>query len=139
MTFSTCNGFIIDSGGQGGTGYSNNEVSTITLCPDTPGEIISVTFNLFSLNTQDDNPAPNVTNVDYMSVYDGTTTSANTLGTYSGNQLQGVVIQATTLNPSGCITLTFTSNTVGTGMFTASVSCETPCNDPIAGGQTLEV
>lgn len=134
LTFSTCNGFIIDSGGQGGTGYSNNEVSTITLCPDTPGEIISITFNLFSLSTQDDNPAPNVTNVDYMSVYDGTSTSANTLGTYSGNQLQGVVIQATTLNPSGCITLTFTSNTIGTGMFTASVSCETPCNDPVSGG-----
>lgn len=134
QTISTCNGFIIDSGGQGGTGYSNNENTTITLCPDTPGEIISVTFNLFSLSTQDDNPAPNITNVDYMSVYDGTSTSANTLGTYTGSQLQGVVIQATQLNPTGCITLTFTSNTIGTGMFTASVSCETPCNDPIAAG-----
>lgn len=137
QTISTCFGFIIDSGGQGGTGYSNNENTTITLCPDTPGEIISVTFNLFDLNTQDDNPAPNQTNVDYMSVYDGTSTSANFLGVYSGNQLQGVVIQATQLNPTGCITLTFTSNTIGTGMFTASVACETPCNDPIAGGQIV--
>lgn len=134
QTFNTCNGFIIDSGGQGGPGYSNGENVTITICPDTPGEIISIVFNLFALSLTDDNPAPNVTNVDYMTVYDGTSTAANTLGTYSGNQLQGVVIEATALNPSGCLTLQFTSNTIGTGMFTASVSCETPCNNPQAGG-----
>ncbi len=134
QTFNTCNGFIIDSGGQGGMGYSNGENITITICPDTPGEIISIVFNLFSLSLTDDNPAPNVTNVDYMSIYDGTSTAANTLGTYSGNQLQGVVIEATALNPSGCLTLQFTSNTIGTGMFTASVACETPCNNPQASG-----
>lgn len=134
QTFNTCNGFIIDSGGQGGPGYGNNENITITICPDTPGEIISVVFNLFALDLTDDNPAPNITNVDVMSVYDGTSTAANTLGTYSGTQLQGVVIEATVLNPTGCITLQFSSNTIGTGMFTASVSCETPCNDPQAGG-----
>jgi len=133
-TVSTCNGFIIDSGGQGGSGYSNNENVTITICPDTPGDVISVVFNFFNLNTTDDNPSPTQTNVDYMSVYDGTSTAAPTLGTYSGNELMGVVIEATALNPTGCITLRFTSNTVGTGGFTASVSCETPCNNPIAGG-----
>ncbi len=134
QTFNTCNGFIIDSGGQGGTGYSNGENVTITICPDTPGDIISITFNTFALSTTDDNPAPNITNVDYMNVYDGTSTAANTLGTYTGNQLQGVVIQATVLNPTGCITLNFTSNSVGTGVFTASASCDTPCNNPFAGG-----
>lgn len=137
QTFNTCNGFIIDSGGQGGPGYSNNENVTITICPDTPGEVISVVFNLFALSLADDNPAPNITNVDVVRVYDGTSTAANTLGTYSGNQLQGVVIEATALNPSGCLTLQFYSNTVGTGMFTASVSCETPCNNPQAGGILL--
>src|SRR5690606_32894461 len=70
-------------------------------------------------------------------VYDGTSTAAPTLGTYSGNQLQGVVIQATQLNATGCLTLTFTSNTVGTGSFTASATCETPCNNPQAGGIVL--
>lgn len=137
QTFSTCNGFIIDSGGQGGPGYSNGENVTITICPDTPGEIISIVFNLFALNLTDDNPAPNITNVDVMNVYDGTSTAANSLGTYSGNQLQGVVIEATALNPTGCLTLQFVSNSIGTGMFTASVSCETPCNDPFAGGIVL--
>lgn len=137
QTFNTCNGFIIDSGGQGGAGYGNNENTTITICPDNPDDIIAVVFNFFNLSTTDDNPAPNQTNVDYMSVYDGTSTAANTLGTYTGNQLQGVVIQATQLNPTGCLTFTFTSNTIGTGNFTASATCETPCNNPIAGGIVL--
>lgn len=136
-TISTCNGFIIDSGGQGGGGYSDGEDVTVTICPGTPGEVISIQFNLFNLSLADDNPSPSQTNVDYMHVYDGASTAANTLGTYSGNQLQGTVIQATALNPSGCITLRFTSNTAGTGAFTASVSCETPCVNPTAGGSIV--
>jgi gliding motility-associated-like protein len=137
QTFNTCNGFIIDSGGQGGTGYSNNEDFTITVCPDTPGDYITVVFNLFDLSLSDDNPAPNQTNVDYMFVYDGTSTAANSLGNYSGTELQGVVIQSTPQNATGCLTLRFVSNTIGTGMFSASVLCETPCNDPVAGGVVL--
>ena len=133
-TVNTCNGFVIDSGGQGGPGYGNNETITVTICPDTPGDIISLVFNLFQLSNTDDNPAPNITNVDYMDVYDGNSTAAPTLGTYTGNQLQGVIIMATALNPTGCITIRFRSNTVGTGMFTASATCETPCATPTAAG-----
>ncbi|NRA13193.1 MAG: PKD domain-containing protein, partial [Crocinitomicaceae bacterium] len=135
-TFNTCNGFIIDSGGQGGPGYGLNESIVITICPDTPGEIISVVFNLFALDPTNTGTNQNP-NVDYMAVYDGTSTAANSLGVYNGNQLQGVVIEATVLNLTGCITLEFYSNAVGTGMFTASVACETPCNDPQAGGMIL--
>ena len=134
QTFNTCNGFIIDSGGQGGSGYSNNETVVVTICPDTPGDIISVVFNLFQLSTTDDNPAPNITNMDYMDVYDGNSTAAPTLGTYSGTDLQGVIIMATALNTTGCITLRFRSNTAGTGMFTASATCTTPCATPTAAG-----
>jgi gliding motility-associated-like protein len=134
QTFSTCNGFIIDSGGQGGSGYSNGETSIVTICPGTPGDIVSVVFNLFALSTVDDNPLPNVANLDYMDVYDGNSTSAPTLGTYSGNELQGVVIIATVLNTSGCLTFRFRSNSIGTGMFSASASCETPCATPTAAG-----
>ena len=134
QTFNTCNGFIIDSGGQGGSGYSNNETVVVTICPDTPGDIISIVFNLFQLSNADDNPAPNITNVDYMDVYDGNSTAAPTLGTYSGTDLQGVIIMATALNTTGCITLRFRSNTTGTGMFTASATCTTPCATPTAAG-----
>ncbi|MDG1659276.1 MAG: hypothetical protein P8H56_11885, partial [Crocinitomicaceae bacterium] len=85
QTFNTCDGFIIDSGGQGGPGYSNNETTVITICPGTPGQVVSVVFNLFQLDLTDDNPSPTVTNVDVMNVYDGTSTAANTLGSYNGN------------------------------------------------------
>jgi gliding motility-associated-like protein len=134
QTFNTCNGFIIDSGGQGGTGYSNGQNVTITICPDTPGEIVSIVFNFIALSNIDDNPAANVENVDYMDVYDGPSSAYPTLGTYTGNELQGVVINATALNTSGCITLRFRSNSVGTGQFTAIATCETPCATPFAGG-----
>lgn len=134
QTFNTCNGFIIDSGGQGGSGYSNNEDVVITVCPDNPGDIVSVVFNLFNLSTVDDNPAPNITNVDYMDVYDGTSTASTHMGTYSGTQLSGVIIQPTELNATGCLTFRFRSNTTGTGNFAAAVTCKTPCANPVAVG-----
>ena len=47
QTFSTCNGFVIDSGGQGGGGYGDNETVVVTICPDNPGDDISLIFNTF--------------------------------------------------------------------------------------------
>ncbi|MES2588196.1 MAG: PKD domain-containing protein [Bacteroidota bacterium] len=137
-TTNTCNGFIIDSGGQGGDGYDNNEDVTFTVCADNPDDIINVQFNLFALDPTDQNPAPNVTNVDLMSVFDGNSTAAISLGDYSANQLQGVLIQCTPQNTSGCLTFRFTSNNVGNpGFFSASAACITPCDDPTAGGVVL--
>lgn len=132
QTFNTCNGFIIDSGGQGGSGYSNNEDIVITVCPDNPDDIVNVVFNLFNLNTTDDNPAQNITNVDYMDVYDGTSTAATHMGTYTGTGLTQIIIQPTELNTTGCLTFRFRSNTVGTGSFAAAVTCKTPCSNPVA-------
>lgn len=135
-TQNTCNGFIIDSGGQGGSGYGNNENVTVTICPDTPGETISIDFNTFNLDTYDPNPAPGLQQADRMIIYDGDNTSANSLGTYFANQLFQVNAIATFQNTSGCLTLQFISNEQNNtpGNFTASVSCQTPCSPPIAGG-----
>jgi len=133
QTFSTCNEFIIDSGGQGGPGYSNGENVTFTICSDNPGDQVTVTFNLFALSTVDTAPG-NADNSDQMYVFDGPTTGANSLGNYGGTGLQGVVIQATPQNTSGCLTFQFVSNDTGTGNFTASASCNTPCATPQAGG-----
>ena len=133
QTFSTCNEFIIDSGGQGGPGYSNDENVTFTVCSDNPGDQVTVTFNLFSLSPVDTQPG-NGDNSDQMYVFDGPNTSANSLGNYGGTGLQGVVIQATPQNTSGCLTFQFVSNDSGTGSFTASASCNTPCATPMAGG-----
>ncbi|MBI2259067.1 MAG: gliding motility-associated C-terminal domain-containing protein [Flavobacteriia bacterium] len=141
-TYFTCSAFLIASGGQGNSQYSNNEDNTITICPDNPDDVISITFNTFALDETDDNPAvpntnPNNVNLDEMLVYDGANTSANFLGNYTGDGLQSTVIKATAQNPTGCITLRFISNSIGIGMFTASVSCTTPCDDPVAGGVLL--
>ncbi|MEZ4936854.1 MAG: PKD domain-containing protein [Crocinitomicaceae bacterium] len=138
QTFLTCNGFIIDSGGQGGPGYSNGESWEVTVCPDTittgdPSLYITVTFNFFQLDGTNTGTQQNP-NVDYMSVYDGTSSSAPTLGTYTTNGLQGVSIAATNLNPTGCLTFVFYSNSTGTGQFTASATCTTPCVPPTAAG-----
>lgn len=133
QTFNTCDAFIIDSGGQGGTGYSNGENVTFTICSDTPGDQVTVTFNLFDLSPVDTQPG-NGNNSDQMYVFDGPNTGANPLGNYGGQGLQGVVIQATPQNTSGCLTFQFVSNDSGTGQFTASASCNTPCATPIANG-----
>lgn len=133
-TFNTCNSFIIDSGGQGGAGYDNNQNITFTICSDTPGDQVSVTYNLFNLSTVDTDPNPNVSNADQMLVFDGINTDANFLGNYYGTELQGVVIQATPQNETGCLTFQFISNNTGTGNFTGSASCNTPCATPQAGG-----
>ncbi|MFT7156632.1 MAG: gliding motility-associated-like protein [Parvicella sp.] len=124
----TCNGTLFDTGGQGGTGYGNNESFTLTICPDNPIDIITLdflNFNLSNVNTA----APN-NNSDNLTIYDGDNVAATSLGTYGTNQLQGLLVSCTSLNTTGCITLVFTSNDMGTGTFAATITCATPCQRP---------
>jgi len=138
QTVLTCNGFVIDSGGQGGPGYSDNENYTITICPDTitsmdNTQFITATFNLFQLDGTNTGTQQNP-NLDQMAVYDGPTTGAPTLGSYTTDGLQNVSIAATNQNPTGCLTFVFYSNGVGTGNFSASATCTQPCVPPLADG-----
>ena len=64
-----CSGVFIDDGDEGdpnGGPYSNTDY-TITICPITPGDAISVTFTSFDLQT---NPNPN--NNDVLIITTGT-------------------------------------------------------------------
>lgn len=133
-TQNSCNGFIIDSGDQGGPGYGLNEDITVTFCPDAPNEEVAIQFNLFNLNETDDGSTPGTPTTDYMIVYDGNSTAAPVIGTYTGDELQNEVLQTTLANATGCITIHFVSNGVGAGNFAGIVTCDTPCNNPIAGG-----
>ena len=128
QTVSTCNGFIVDAGGIGGPGYSNNENYTFTVCPNQANKKITFSFNTFSLDLTDDNPSNTITDVDTMYVYDGNSTSATLIGAYTGTSLFGINITAT--NTLGCLTLKFSSNSIGTGMYTISASCAIPCTFP---------
>ena len=144
-TVLTCNGFITDSGGQGGPGYGNNENFTITVCPDTitsgdNSEFITITFNFFQLDGTNTGTQQNP-NIDVMTVYDGPDATSPTLGTYNTDELENVSISGTNQNPSGCLTFSFYSNSTGTGSFTASATCSQPCVPPLAdafivGGDT---
>ncbi len=125
-TISTCTGAFLDSGGQGASGYQNNESYVSTICPDVPGDAITVTFPTFNLSAQGPNP------IDAMTIYDGNSTAAPTIGTYTGTELQGLSPTATFFNTSGCLTFMFTSNAAGTGIFAGSITCFTPCDPPVS-------
>lgn len=136
-TVNACLGGLFDTGGAGAaTPYSNNENYTVTICPDTPGDFITLYWVVFQLDPTDNIPGPG-SDADNMTIYDGPNTSSGTLGTYTGTALDGLIVSATNLNPSGCLTIVFNSNATGVGNYNASISCETPCAAPIVAGQIL--
>ncbi|MEZ4807578.1 MAG: PKD domain-containing protein [Flavobacteriales bacterium] len=120
-----CEGALLDSGGQGAGGYGNNENYTAVVCPDTPGGAISLQWITANLSTAGTAP------IDHIRVYDGDNTSAPLIGDYSGNSLQGQVTSGSSTNPTGCLTVQFTSNNTGTGVFAAVITCYEPCERPI--------
>lgn len=130
----TCSGTFFDDGnnpttGEGGP-YTAGNNYTFTICPDTPGDVIQVEFPAFALYQ-----SPNPNNSDYLTVYDGDDATATSLGSYTGDGLQGLPITATINNPTGCLTFVFTSNPNGTGEFPGwegVISCTTPCDPPTA-------
>lgn len=126
--FTGCNATLTDSGGEWGLGYGSNENFVSVICPDVPGEGISLNFILGDLDVS--GPAPQ----DQLVVFDGNSTAAPVLGTFTGGTLAGVVVIATPTNPTGCLTVQFTSNNEGPGAFIAAISCTTPCNAPTAVG-----
>lgn len=124
-TVNACTGALLDSGGQGAGGYSNNENHTLVVCPDGSGPAISLQWITFTLSTAGVSP------VDQLSIYDGNSTSAPLIGTWTGTDSPGIV-SASFGNPTGCLTLVFTSNNTGTGVFAAAISCFQPCEPPVA-------
>ena len=128
---STCSGALLDSGGQGDGGYGNNEDFTITICSGQADSAVSLNFVIFNLSAAGTVPT------DQMSIYDGNSTSAPLLGTWSGTDSPGIV-SATYNNPSGCLTVHFTSNATGTGVFAAGITCYSPCEPPTASAVMSE-
>lgn len=133
-TVNACLGGLFDSGGAGPiTPYSDNESYTVTICPDVPGDFVTLYWVVFQLDPTDNVPGPG-SDADNMTIYDGPNTSAGTLGTYTTTDLDGLMVSASILNPSGCLTIVFNSNANGVGNFNASISCDTPCDNPIVQG-----
>ena len=133
-TVNLCLGGLYDSGGTGPSApYQNNQSLTVTVCPSTPGDFMTLVWTIFSLDPTNTNTPPAPSNADNITIYDGDDATAPTLGTYFAGQLTpGDVFGATPANPTGCLTIVFNSNSTGTGDFNAQLSCETPCDPPTA-------
>jgi gliding motility-associated-like protein len=127
ITINACSGNLYDAGG--GSQYPDTPF-TMTICPDTPGDVIQLDFSAFALQT-----SPGNGNSDYLSIFDGDNTGANSLGDYSGTSLQGLQVTGTVSNVTGCLTLVFDPNGAANNTFPgfeASISCTTPCAPPTA-------
>jgi len=112
---STCSSTFLDPGGTGN--YSNNQDFTMTICPSTAGAKLSALFTAFATESCCDN----------LTIYDGNSTAAPSLGTFAGTTSPGT-IQATASNATGCLTFVFHSDisTVAAG-WSATLSCILPC------------
>ncbi|WP_298899435.1 choice-of-anchor L domain-containing protein, partial [uncultured Psychroserpens sp.] len=116
-TFNRCApDLFFDSGGPGGP-YSSDEALVTTICPENAGEFVIINFTDFSTQL----------NVDVLTVYDGDSTAAPVIGTYSGVAGPGNIV-ASLLNMSGCITFEFVSDGAGTTTgWEAEIICTVPC------------
>ncbi|MEZ4986134.1 MAG: PKD domain-containing protein [Saprospiraceae bacterium] len=114
-----CGGYFTDSGGGNGS-YGVNENFTTTICSDGPLTHISLYFSGIDIGEGDDisfynadGPIP------------GTEIDESALITPNNP----FIIQASATNPSGCITVTFTSDNIddGNAGWSAAISCVRSC------------
>ena len=115
---------FFDAGGAGGN-YGNNQNEVIVICPDINALVGSKVTVAFAINvgfTWD------VLAGDFVSVFDGTSTAAPLLGTHNSvTDPNGFTYTASFANPTGCLTIQFTSDASGTGTgWQANVSCGNP-------------
>jgi gliding motility-associated-like protein len=114
-----CNVNFFDSGGPNGS-YGNNENQVITFCPGNPGDSMQISFTDLQI-------APG----DALNIYAGSSTSSPLMDTYPGTLVTGALYTST--DPSGCLTIQFTSNNLGTmAGWAASLQCTSPCAAPTA-------
>ncbi len=129
-----CGSTVYDSGGDAAD-YGANEAITTTLCPDTPGDIVSATFTFFSSEN-------NGTGCwDGLTILDGDNAMSTPIAPPGGGtiwctdrddalpngsgDLQGMTITST--DASGCLTFVFTSDgTVFREGYAADITCAPP-------------
>ncbi|HMN04356.1 MAG TPA: hypothetical protein PKD45_01410 [Flavobacteriales bacterium] len=105
-----CGQVSYDPGGAAGN-YPNGSNFTQTICPTNSGDAVTLTFTMF--NTEG--------TFDVLTIYDGPSTSSPMLGSYSGSTIPGPI---TASDPSGCLTLRFTSDaSVNYAGWAANITC----------------
>ena len=116
----TCSGTLYDNGGASGN-FTPNQTLTLTITPANPGTSVEMVFTQWDV--------ANGT----LAIYNGPNTSSPQLGqTYSSAYSpQNIQIMATASNPSGKLTLVWTSGSTAAPGFAATLGCHTPCQNVI--------
>ena len=114
-----CSDVLIDTGGSEGE-YSANESEMVTICPTEPDTTIWLEWSVFELD-----------GASTITIYDGDSQFAPILAQGSGDQLQGMIQIASELNPTGCLTVAFSSGASSSGNFAAGINCGQPCAVPV--------
>jgi len=116
MSFTTspaCGDTIYDTGGANDN-YSNNELITVTVFPENPGDVVTFTFTFFDIEN----------NFDFLYVYNGPNTSSPLVGTYTGNTIPDPV---TSTDDTGALTFVFESdNSLNDFGYAIATSCAPP-------------
>ncbi|WP_395045210.1 choice-of-anchor L domain-containing protein [Flavobacterium sp.] len=116
-----CGGTFTDAAGPNAN-YANFSNVTTTICPNNPGEYVTVTFTSFALET----------NFDRLKIYDGTSATAPLIANLTGSVLPSAY---TASNSSGCLTFVFTSDgSVNQAGWIANITCAaaTTCPKPLS-------
>jgi Zn-dependent metalloprotease len=115
-TVNACGVPFYDSGVN--DNYRNNENAVLTISPVNAGDKVTVSFTAFDLSK----------GYDYLRIYDGASTSAPLLGSYTGNTLPPA-LSAT--NAEGKLTFNFISDETGTASgWRAQISCSLNVTPP---------
>ena len=117
-TITTCGAMFYDNGGPNAN-YSDQLDMTLTVYPSTPGRQLEVTFQSFDVEN----------NWDFLYIYDGTSTSATAIGTYTGSTNPGTIAST---NDEGALTFKFTSDqSINKSGWAAYVRCQEIVYDPL--------
>ena len=126
-----CSFAFYDDGGSGGK-YANSQDRTITFCPSTSLQRISVEFEAFDLDESDT-----------LIIYQGNSTNETVVLNdgdigFTGDFLLGAVITAPPTNVSGCLTFRFKADEAGNSAgWKAKITCEDMCQDVVAALDTV--
>lgn len=114
-----CGNTFTDDGGPNGN-YLNNSDKTYTICPDGPGDIVTVTFT--SLNIEPRTGGCR----DQLSVYHGTTVTGTPIATFCGTSVSSIPNGGifTGAGAGECLTFRFQSSNLTTRAgWVANISC----------------
>jgi gliding motility-associated-like protein len=130
-----CGGIFTDAAGQT-TNYANNSDSTVTICPSTTGEAVTVTFTSFDVQATSDGlyifNGNSITAPQFASSNPAGTVPGGLAGAYWGTTNPG---SFTSSSADGCLTFRFRSNaTTNAAGWVANVTCGPPpvCPKPLS-------